>query len=116
MHYKLLLVFHALQVTTSVPCTTIRSDNSHPRSASLESSVRVRSERFVASSPSSVGPLFAGSRSPDACVPFLPVPVPGVFVLATSADVPAPPASEPPPPPTTNYMTTNITWIQHCTK
>jgi len=71
------------------------------------------SERFAASSPSSVGPLFAGSRSPGACVPVLPVPVPGVFVLVTSADVPAPPVSEPPPLPTTYYMTRNITCIQH---
>lgn len=74
------------------------------------------SERFAASSPSSVGPLFAGSRSPDACVPFLPVPVPGVFVLATSAAAPAPPASEPPPLPATHYMTRNVRQIQNCIK
>lgn len=74
------------------------------------------SERFAASSPSSVGPLFAGSHSPDACVPFLPVPVPGVFVLVTSADGPAPPASEPPPLPTTRYMTRNIRRIHNCIK
>jgi len=83
----------------------VDSCDSHPRSASSESSAHVMSERSAASSPWDVDPLFAESHSPDACVPVLPVPAPGVSVPATSVGGPALPASGPPPLPATHQVT-----------
>lgn len=57
------------------------------------------SARSAASSPSGVGPLFAGSHSPDVCARVLPAPAPGASVLAAFVGGPAPPVFLPPPLP-----------------